>query len=275
LNLMSEHAISLKAEVDKRIKKQSLLLDQVNVAIELGAELAISLRKAEEKEGINQKQVDLVQKTLEDICHVANRFQDQKKLLQKAKHYIYTSPEFQLGTISWETKLKSYYDEELETEKKTKERENFVKEKMLPIKRKMWDIRHAGEPMPEEANADLVMMASQQEEDYLCPITKDQLVNPMKNSCGHRYSGEAIVELLNMESKKKEIGCPVPGCTQMVSRSTLSKDSEFQLVINRKARNKGGNPRGGKSSRGRKKMKKENDESVDFTQNDESSLTPS
>jgi len=54
--------------------------------------------------------------------------------------------------------------------------------KYLEFKRKVWDVSHPGEPMPDEADEELLVMRPRGEThlDLLCPITRTLLKDPVK-----------------------------------------------------------------------------------------------
>ena len=56
---------------------------------------------------------------------------------------------------------------------------------------------HPDEPLPEEANEDIVVM-SRGEESTICPITKQELVEPMKRYGLWRLHGRSIILLVTI-----------------------------------------------------------------------------
>jgi len=100
---------------------------------------------------------------------------------------------------------------------------------------KVWRVHHPNEALPEEQNSDLVVM-SQKNDEYICPLTKITLVNPMKNrNCGHYYSKTAILEFLKSARQK---GCPVAGCSALITKSTLEDDLDLERRIRRMQKKK-------------------------------------
>lgn len=102
-------------------------------------------------------------------------------------------------------------------------------------------VHHPDEALPDEANDDLVVMATQDENNLMCPITRKLLVEPVKKYvihpprshivdfglfllawsphrsststspvCGHLYSKEAILAHMKA-NKRKGTKCPVAG----------------------------------------------------------------
>ncbi|XP_068630819.1 E3 SUMO-protein ligase NSE2-like isoform X2 [Battus philenor] len=79
------------------------------------------------------------------------------------------------------------------------------------------------EKMKSLDESDLAITETQ--EQYIDPITKRPIKDPVKNSvCGHIYERESIKELINM---RKTVKCPVAGCgnTQpLEARHVVSAD---------------------------------------------------
>jgi len=113
-------------------------------------------------------------------------------------------------------------------------------------------VHHPDEALPDEADEDLVVMATQDESNLNCPITRSLLKEPVKKYhsllfyvfrtllmclsvcrsqvCGHIYSKEAIQFLLQGKRKTK---CPVAGCAADVSNSSLEIDREVSYRVER------------------------------------------
>jgi hypothetical protein len=112
------------------------------------------------------------------------------------------------------------------------------------LHRKLWRIHHNGEPMPsddagDDSDEDLEIVGGG--EISKCPITTDDMEDPVKNGlCGHIYSRGGIESLLQQTNKKKWkkvlIPCPMPGCDQQVEFATLKadRDTARRLVRARK-----------------------------------------
>ena len=65
---------------------------------------------------------------------------------------------------------------------------------------------------------------------------KQNIFIKMKNKksklCGHSYGYDAIKQMIGTEAKKrKQLTCPVPGCSQKVTLDTLVKDNELEQAL--------------------------------------------
>ncbi|CAK1603790.1 unnamed protein product [Parnassius mnemosyne] len=79
--------------------------------------------------------------------------------------------------------------------------------------------------------SDLAITESQ--EQYIDPITKRPIVDPVKNTvCGHIYEKESIMELINM---RKSLKCPVAGCgnrAPLLQQHLISDDElKFRMTL--------------------------------------------
>ncbi|KAJ8013393.1 hypothetical protein DPEC_G00052800 [Dallia pectoralis] len=93
----------------------------------------------------------------------------------------------------------------------------------------------AAENTEEELDEDVAVTQSQV--NFTCPLTKVDMVNPMKNKkCKHHYDQDAILELINnRKSQKKLLRCPVIGCgNNDVKQSDLMLDQMMKRQIQRK-----------------------------------------
>ena len=75
---------------------------------------------------------------------------------------------------------------------------------------------------------------TQSERNTICPISKKEMVFPVKNSdCGHIYDRESIVALIK---QKPNFKCPTVGCpsNQPVKIGKLREDKELRLFINKR-----------------------------------------
>ncbi|XP_028174391.1 E3 SUMO-protein ligase NSE2-like [Ostrinia furnacalis] len=79
-------------------------------------------------------------------------------------------------------------------------------------------------------DSDLAITESQ--DQYIDPITKRPIVDPMKNSvCGHVYEKQSIMELIKRKASAK---CPVAGCGNrgpMGSQLISDEELRFRLAI--------------------------------------------
>jgi len=72
---------------------------------------------------------------------------------------------------------------------------------------------------------------------FICPITKTELVDPVKNKlCGHTYSRNAIEQ--HIKSMKTRAKCPIPGCKSKEVMTSDVLEANNVLAFELRKRNK-------------------------------------
>ncbi|XP_028326752.1 E3 SUMO-protein ligase NSE2 [Gouania willdenowi] len=77
---------------------------------------------------------------------------------------------------------------------------------------------------------------TQSQVNFTCPLTQEEMVNPVKNKkCSHHYGREAIMDLIRTKQKqKKKCRCPVIGC---VNSNVVESDLVPDQMLRRKIQN--------------------------------------
>lgn len=116
-----------------------------------------------------------------------------------------------------------------------KEKKDIAKsEEAVEIAKTVWEAGHPDEPFVLAGDDDLAVFAPT-EDVTVCPITRMELVDPMRNNCGHVYSKDAITEYLRRHRQRAE--CPVAGCPGQVSAHSIKADTALQKrLANQKKR---------------------------------------
>lgn len=99
---------------------------------------------------------------------------------------------------------------------------------MQEFKKAIWQAAHPDEPFFEGGDDDLAVMAPA-DDNIICPLTRKEFVDPVKNVCGHTYSREALLTYLGRGRGPR--GCPVAGCNQNVSVGTVKPDEQMQRKL--------------------------------------------
>ncbi|KAI1894162.1 hypothetical protein AGOR_G00112980 [Albula goreensis] len=87
----------------------------------------------------------------------------------------------------------------------------------------------------EDLDEDIQVTQSQQ--NFICPLTQVEMVNPVKNKkCNHRYDHDAVLAMIrNRHSQEKKFRCPVVGCGNTdVKQSDLVQDAVMKRMIQKK-----------------------------------------
>ncbi|KAG6637261.1 hypothetical protein I3843_11G162200 [Carya illinoinensis] len=110
----------------------------------------------------------------------------------------------------------------------------------------IWNVHHAGEPMPGEEQEDIVMTSTQCNLlNITCPLSGKpvtELSEPVRSlACKHVYEKKAV--MLYMRSKNPRSQCPVAGCPKLLQAEKLVCDplllfeiDEMRTMSNQTAR---------------------------------------
>lgn len=135
-------------------------------------------------------------------------------------------------------------------------------------------MNHPDEAPPDEDD-DLVVMSTQGSDQFICPLTRKDLEDPLKKyekiilaqwlticstKCGHYYSKAAILHHLSTSTKKRgKVACPVAGtisnlcfyginvvlgCSSDVTKESLERDPEMERQLRRHIQRGGAQKKG-------------------------------
>ncbi|XP_070533070.1 E3 SUMO-protein ligase NSE2-like [Ptychodera flava] len=113
--------------------------------------------------------------------------------------------------------------------------------KILELNEKLWQIKHPGETAPSQMVSvdpgDEDLMMSQATVNTKCPITQQEMVDPVQNKvCHHSYEREAILQHIAGGHGRRK--CPVAGCgnKKPVDKRDLEDNSTLKHSIERRNR---------------------------------------
>uniref|UniRef100_A0ACD5WIU1 Uncharacterized protein n=1 Tax=Avena sativa TaxID=4498 RepID=A0ACD5WIU1_AVESA len=97
----------------------------------------------------------------------------------------------------------------------------------------VWDVHHAGQPMPGDEQEDLVMTSTQNNIlNIQCPLTMKpiiELTNPVRcQDCRHIYDKDPIINYIR---RSKAPNCPVAGCPKVLHVARIVSDAYLLMEI--------------------------------------------
>jgi hypothetical protein len=106
-------------------------------------------------------------------------------------------------------------------------------DEMQEFKKTVWEIGHPGEPFIVGGDDELAMISTGTgaEDNLICPITRMELVDPVRSTCGHVFSKDAILGYLRTHARARLVDCPVAGCPHAISKDTLKVDAKTQQKL--------------------------------------------
>ncbi|KAG4978167.1 hypothetical protein AAZX31_13G255700 [Glycine max] len=100
------------------------------------------------------------------------------------------------------------------------------------FKEAVWNVHHAGQPMPGEEQEDIVMTSIQSNIlNITCPLSGKpvtELAEPVRSmECRHIYEKKVIMQYL----KSKQHQCPISGCPKILQADKLVQDPLLMIEI--------------------------------------------
>ncbi|KAJ0103564.1 hypothetical protein Patl1_04739 [Pistacia atlantica] len=106
---------------------------------------------------------------------------------------------------------------------------------MRQFREAVWNVHHAGEPMPGEEQEDIIMTSTQCNLlNITCPLSGKpitELADPVRSvDCKHIYEKKAIMAYIN-KSKNKNGRCPVAACPKILKAAKVVCDPLLRVEI--------------------------------------------
>lgn len=102
------------------------------------------------------------------------------------------------------------------------------------FKEAVWNVHHAGQPMPGEEQEDIIMTSTQNSLlNITCPLTGKpitELQDPVRcMDCKHIYEKGPVMQYIR--TKKPQPQCPIGGCPRILQAGRLVCDPELLIEI--------------------------------------------
>ena len=187
------------------------------------AQTILSSDLSEEEQG---DQMDSLRNIIENYIVNLSKFKHDFKLTQKLKENLTKQDGSEWPNVDQEFK-------KLQNEGKCK----------VDVKSHQWMkdfdklVSQSGNTQEEEGGGDEDMMMVSSQVQTVCPITRREMVRPVRNTaCGHVYDREGIEFLMRQNAATK---CPVVGCRNpaIVLPHNLQDDKQTKKAIAAKKKN--------------------------------------
>eukprot|EP00467_Chlorarachnion_reptans_P009702 CAMPEP_0114520210 /NCGR_PEP_ID=MMETSP0109-20121206/19443_1 /TAXON_ID=29199 /ORGANISM="Chlorarachnion reptans, Strain CCCM449" /LENGTH=239 /DNA_ID=CAMNT_0001701057 /DNA_START=188 /DNA_END=907 /DNA_ORIENTATION=- len=214
-----DNALQRKAQQYHSYAKEVETLQKL--ASNLGKDMELSLNRESESQ---RGQMKKLRELYGDICTNEARILNRQATMGAARMWM-ESDEYNNENVNWKEKLRELHQQN-ETELRP-QNEARLREKLREFDQTVWNVNHRGQAM--EGSEDEELQIVDAKTDLKCPITKTILENPVRSTqCVHVFSRDAIYEMLK---RKRSIKCPVAGCNQTISKSSLQRahDTEREL----------------------------------------------
>lgn len=197
------------------------LISDIRKAISMFKGIAVDLEKHEKHHRVNQLE-DGVLELLEayDDC---TRFSDAIQAIGNSYQPSDQPTDFKKLLVKEANKLKAASTTNVQNNPLYRS-----------FKEAVWDVHHAGQPMPGEEEEDIIMTTTQ---NFLlnitCPITGKPIIeleDPVRcMDCKHIYEKNPIFHYIKTKKPKPE--CPVAGCPRILHASRVGCDPELLIEI--------------------------------------------
>lgn len=131
------------------------------------------------------------------------------------------------------TDFKKLFADEVSRLKRSSSSNRQTSAMLRQFKEAVWNVHHAGQPMPGEEQEDIVMTSTQIGiSNTVCPITGKsitELAEPVRSmDCKHVYDKKAILHFMKNNPSKK---CPVAGCPKPLLANRVECDPLLPVEI--------------------------------------------
>lgn len=201
-------------------ENQSLVAD-VRKAFNLMKEIAVDLERDNQSEMVKQ---------LEDA--VAELVEAHENCLHHSSAIQSVGDAYQPGPEL--TDFKKLLDAEFEKVKASSSSSWQNHPLLHQFRQAVWNVHHAGQPMPGEEQEDIVMTGTQSDIKNLnCPLTGKpitELTEPVRSlNCKHIYEKNVILDLIRHNGGN--VQCPISACPKMLQAKQVICDPLLQFEI--------------------------------------------
>ncbi|VAH22840.1 unnamed protein product [Triticum turgidum subsp. durum] len=131
------------------------------------------------------------------------------------------------------TDFRKLIDVEVEKVKGTSRSSGHKDQLIRQFKEAVWDVHHAGQPMPGDEQEELVMTSTQNNIlNTVCPLTMKPIVdleNPVRCiDCRHIYDKDPILRYIRTN---KAPNCPIAGCPAVLQPAKIVCDTFLRMEI--------------------------------------------
>ena len=166
-----------------------------------------------------------LERVIDSICTTERKLMIRQRVLARIGGWI-QSPDYNgERTVDWKAKLAELTDSVEDDSKR--ELDKRVKDRTLAYKRAVFKAGNPGQSY-EYGDDDDDVVVEGVKAVVRCPLSRELLKDPFKNrSCGHVFSKAEIFAAIG---RRGAIPCPVSGCSKTVTKESLIRAQEAELV---------------------------------------------
>ncbi|GAB4849450.1 hypothetical protein Ancab_004244 [Ancistrocladus abbreviatus] len=211
----------VKTAASTLASENQILISDFRKAIAMMKEIAVELEK--------QNKTEMVKELEKEVIELLNGYEDTAHfslVVQSVGNSYEPGPEL--------TDFKKLFEDELSKLKASRPSDPQNHQLLRQFREAVWNVHHAGQPMPGEEQADIVMTST--ECSFLnitCPVSGKpitELVEPVRSmDCKHIYEKAAIMH--HLRTNAAPCKCPATGCPKMLQADRVESDPLLLVEI--------------------------------------------
>ncbi|XP_052177280.1 E3 SUMO-protein ligase MMS21 [Diospyros lotus] len=197
------------------------LIAEIRKAITMMKEVAVDLERHNEAQMVKELEDGILELLVasEDCSHLSSAIQSVGNNYQPGEELA---------------DFKKLFDNEIAKSKANSSSVPQNHQLLRQFKEAIWNVHHAGQPMPGEEQEDLVMTSTQCNLlNINCPLTGKpvtKLDDPVRSlDCRHIYEKAAIMH--HIRSKNAHSQCPIAGCPKVLVADRVLRDPLLLVEI--------------------------------------------
>ncbi|XP_057963935.1 E3 SUMO-protein ligase MMS21 [Malania oleifera] len=199
---------------------QSFIAD-VRKTLNLVKEVAVDLEKEEQSDMVKELEDGFV-----ELLEASENYTQFSSAIQSVGNGY--QPEAEL------TDFKKLFEDEVAKLKANSSSAPQNSPLLRHFREAIWNVHHAGQPMPGEEQEDIVMTSTQCNLlNITCPLTGKpvtELEYPVRsNDCKHIYEQKAVVHYMGLKHAQPQ--CPVAGCPKLLQMERILCDPLLLVEI--------------------------------------------
>ncbi|KMT13112.1 hypothetical protein BVRB_4g086540 [Beta vulgaris subsp. vulgaris] len=213
-------AAQIKVAATTLSSDNQTLISDIRKALNTMKDVAVEMEKLHRTQEVNELQNAVVEllNTYEESMNFSN-------VMQSVGNNYKPGPQL--------TNFKKLFEDEASRLKGSYSSNRQTGAMLRQFKEAVWNVHHAGQPMPGEEHEDIVMTSTQIGiSNTVCPITGKsvtELADPVRSmDCKHVYDKKAIMQYMK---KKGSTKCPVAGCPKLLLADRVVCDPLLPVEI--------------------------------------------
>ncbi|KAK2968409.1 hypothetical protein RJ640_004415 [Escallonia rubra] len=213
-------------------------VSEIRKAFSMMKDIAIDLERANQSQKVKELEDAVIQllEASEDCMHLSSAVQAIGNGYEPGEQLVshqYTFDYLVLMSVLQPTNFSKLFEDEITKAKASSSSVPQNHTLLRQFREAIWNVHHAGQPMPGEEQEDIVMTSTQCNIlNNACPVSGravTELTDPVRSmDCKHVYEKAAIMHYIRANSRPR---CPVAGCPKSLLAERLVCDPLLPIEI--------------------------------------------